>query len=347
MVIAIFTSYSAAFSQSASATAGAQTHAENRPTKSAPKPAKGAKVKAEAEAGAEAGAEVVMLPPIISGQKAHQLLTEPTARAKDIQWLYSGTSTLAAPFAKVAQRIDWQNFVHTDSDGVRWRLNELSLVKDLLKTRFKLDPTRPVIIVGDSITTFFILSSGWGEEGRIAWMLEVSGFSQVSVVDGGYKAILASASTHASTKASTHASTHALGQNEQQGQQSWTTYDQLRTKLKSAPESLIVLDTRSWDEYRGLRSYVGRKGRIEGARHFHVDSFFDSSGKLRSKAKLLEELRAKGIDGSKPIVTYCSGGVRSAMAYYLLRHHLGFAEVSNYEGSWAEWSKRDLTTQNK
>lgn len=330
-------------------------------------PQSAAHAPAQAPAPAQAQAQdarsledVVMLSPIISGQKAHQLLNSASPLAKDIQWLYSGSSILAGPLGQVAQRIDWQNFVHTDREGIRWRLNQLSLVKDQLKTRFKLDPNRPVVVVGDSITTFFILSSGWGEEGRIAWMLEVSGFAKVSVVDGGYKAILAKAASKsgpaapqqkqaASSFPPRERATGKFGDavdkgfGKDQGNSPWISYDQLKTKLETAPESLIVLDTRSWDEYRGLRSYVGRKGRIEGARHFHVDSFFDSSGRLRDKSQLLKELKAKGIDGSKPVVTYCSGGIRSAMAYYLLRHHLGFAAVTNYEGSWAEWSKRALT----
>lgn len=270
------------------------------------------------------------LPPIIAGADAQRLLSDPKA-SQQIQWLYSGSATLTPPL-DVAQRINWQDFVHTDKDGIKWRINAPSLVTKELTSRFKLDPKRPVVVFGDSITKFLVVSSGWGEEGRIAWMLEQSGFQQVSVVDGGYKAILA--------KDPSLASQNPLPARDKRGETKAIDYEQLSAGLKENANPWVVLDTRSWEEYRGLLSYVRRKGRIPGAFHFHVNDFFDSKGKIRSKEELLTKLAAKGIDGKKPIVTYCSGGVRSAMAYYLLRYHLGFDQVANYDGSWAEWSVR-------
>ena len=37
------------------------------------------------------------------------------------------------------------------------------------------------------------------------------------------------------------------------------------------------------------------------------------------------------------MITYCTGGVRSAEAWTMLRA-LGYADVRNYDGSWFEWS---------
>jgi len=37
-------------------------------------------------------------------------------------------------------------------------------------------------------------------------------------------------------------------------------------------------------------------------------------------------------------VTYCTGGVRSAMAWVLLRD-AGYQDVRNYDGSWWEWAR--------
>lgn len=277
-------------------------------------------------------AQPLELPPLLSGQDAYRLLT--SDRADSITWLYSGDSSLKPPLDR-AKVINWQAFVHTGKDGVPWRLNDMAKVKAQLRQDYQLSKNRPVVIFGDSITKFLLVSSGWGEEGRIAWMLEVAGYSKVSLVDGGYKAILAKAPSQ------TLAGQFNLGPASQgpasQGAKS-VNFTELRQRQQKDPASLVILDTRSWDEYRGLTSYIGAKGRIPGARHFHVDDFFDDNGKILPVAELSARLQKKGIDGKTPIVTYCSGGVRSAMAYYILRYHLGFPEVANYDGSWAEWA---------
>lgn len=55
-----------------------------------------------------------------------------------------------------------------------------------------------------------------------------------------------------------------------------------------------------------------------------------------------EEMRAvfalAGIDGSKPIVTYCNSGALAAIYYYALKEVAGFDDVRLYDGSWGEWA---------
>lgn len=275
----------------------------------------------------------VDLPPLLSGADAYQLLRSKDPRHAKIQWLYSGDSSLV-PLLSQARKINWQAFVHTDKEGVKWKLKTLTDVAAQLVADYQLKKDLPIVVFGDSITKFLLLSSGWGEEGRIAWMLEAAGFPRVSLVDGGYKAILA--------KSPSHAFSTQFRKGDNTAPKS-ISFAELSAHQAKDPSSHIIVDTRSWDEYRGLRSYVGVKGRIAGARHFHVDDFFDNDGKIRPIAELSLKLAKLGIDGKKPIVTYCSGGVRSAMAYYILRYHLGFPEVANFDGSWAEWSKRSKT----
>ncbi|MBW4056624.1 MAG: hypothetical protein HIU83_14720 [Proteobacteria bacterium] len=45
-----------------------------------------------------------------------------------------------------------------------------------------------------------------------------------------------------------------------------------------------------------------------------------------------------GIDGSKPIVTYCNSGALAAIYYYALHEVCGFQNVKLYDGSWLEWA---------
>ena len=56
--------------------------------------------------------------------------------------------------------------------------------------------------------------------------------------------------------------------------------------------------------------------------------------------KPVEELRklyaGVGIDGKKPIITYCRIGERSSHTWFALKKLLGY-EVRNYDGSWTEY----------
>ena len=58
--------------------------------------------------------------------------------------------------------------------------------------------------------------------------------------------------------------------------------------------------------------------------------------------KTPEEMRAvfaaAGIDGSKPIVTYCNSGALASIYYYALKEVAGFKNVRMYDGSWQEWA---------
>jgi thiosulfate/3-mercaptopyruvate sulfurtransferase len=41
---------------------------------------------------------------------------------------------------------------------------------------------------------------------------------------------------------------------------------------------------------------------------------------------------------NKEVITYCRIGERSAYTWFILKYLLGYPNVKNYEGSWAEWS---------
>ena len=49
-------------------------------------------------------------------------------------------------------------------------------------------------------------------------------------------------------------------------------------------------------------------------------------------------LEEKGLHESQEVICYCTGGVRSAWLYFVLRL-AGYSKVRNYPGSWWEWSR--------
>jgi thiosulfate/3-mercaptopyruvate sulfurtransferase len=110
------------------------------------------------------------------------------------------------------------------------------------------------------------------------------------------------------------------------------TRDELMSRLDD--ESLVILDVRTEEEYRGKQGYPcdPRQGRIPGARHLPVQQLFAGAGEPLPA----DQVRAR-VGDPQEIVAYCHSGSRSALATLALRS-AGF-RVRNYPGSWHEWSR--------
>ena len=59
-------------------------------------------------------------------------------------------------------------------------------------------------------------------------------------------------------------------------------------------------------------------------------------GTFKSPEELRKVYAAVGIDGKKPIITYCRIGERSSHTWFALSKILGY-NVRNYDGSWTEY----------
>jgi len=69
-----------------------------------------------------------------------------------------------------------------------------------------------------------------------------------------------------------------------------------------------------------------------------IPTFTNADGSYKTKAELLPLFATAGIDGTKPIVTYCNSGALAAIYYYVLQEVCGFDDVTMYDGSWQEWA---------
>jgi thiosulfate/3-mercaptopyruvate sulfurtransferase len=185
---------------------------------------------------------------------------------------------------------------------------------------------------GTRVVVYGAAGDGWGEEGRIAWMLYYLGHPDVTVLDGGWAAWRAAGGPieRAAPPALPpgHFSAHPRAAVR-------ATADDVAAATTTGA---LVLDTRSAAEWRGSRRYwPARVGHVPGAVHLEWRDLLDAAGRLdRSPAQRLR-LAARGLTPDRPVIAYCVGGVRSGEAFWALRA-LGFRDVRNYDGSWYEWS---------
>jgi thiosulfate/3-mercaptopyruvate sulfurtransferase len=101
-----------------------------------------------------------------------------------------------------------------------------------------------------------------------------------------------------------------------------------------------LLDVRLVDEFLGTDVRAARGGRIPGAKHRVFTDFLAPDGRLRNGAEALTILRGTGVEPEDLRATYCQGGVRASLVWFVLHELAGLSEVRSYAESWEEWGNR-------
>lgn len=104
-------------------------------------------------------------------------------------------------------------------------------------------------------------------------------------------------------------------------------------------EGVLLLDARDEGQYSGRIRRGKRGGHIPGARHLPREAFFQADGAFRPTPELAAIVGETGARPSDRIVAYCNGGVAATSALFVLSL-LGFPHLTNYDGSWNEWTER-------
>jgi thiosulfate/3-mercaptopyruvate sulfurtransferase len=122
------------------------------------------------------------------------------------------------------------------------------------------------------------------------------------------------------------------------------TYDEVlrwsREASKGPDAPTRVLDVRTAGEYVGTDLRARRGGHIPGARQRCFVDLLTDEGTFRPVDEMVALIRASGADPSAIRATYCQGGVRAALVWFVLHELAGYDEVRSYAGSWEEWGNR-------
>lgn len=175
----------------------------------------------------------------------------------------------------------------------------------------------------------------WGDEGRMFWMLEYLGHTRLRILDGGWVKWTAEKRPfeHGHVAPSIGAfKAHPV-------QSLLALKEDIKTIVGSPHPQTAILDARSVEEYLGKEvSGLPRPGHIPSAIHVAWNGFLNKDATVKDPTIIREMLEAKGIRSGQDIICYCTGGVRSAWLYFILRL-VGYPKLSNYPGSWWEWSR--------
>ncbi len=175
----------------------------------------------------------------------------------------------------------------------------------------------------------------WGDEGRMFWMLEYLGHQRLRILDGGW------VKWTAEKRPFEHGPVSPTPGNfkAQPVRTLIRLKDDLKRLIREPSPETAILDARSIEEYLGKEvSGLPRSGHIPSAIHVAWNGFLNKDATVKDLSVIKEILDAKGVRSELEVICYCTGGVRSAWLYFLLKL-VDYPKISNYPGSWWEWSR--------
>ncbi|HSS61822.1 MAG TPA: sulfurtransferase [Candidatus Limnocylindrales bacterium] len=105
-------------------------------------------------------------------------------------------------------------------------------------------------------------------------------------------------------------------------------------------ESVPVIDARAGERYRGETEPIDPKaGHVPGALSAPFETNLRPDGAFKSREELRAQYAALGAQNGA--VFYCGSGV-NATHHLLAMEIAGLPNARLYEGSWSDWSSRDL-----
>jgi 3-mercaptopyruvate sulfurtransferase SseA len=191
-------------------------------------------------------------------------------------------------------------------------LKPISEIADILGAAGVGERTR-IIVYGQNIDML---------AGRMFWMLEYIGATDVRMLDGGYDKWTADGRSTSTSADALPATTF--------------TPDLVQSRMALKGDVYVhYADTRTYAivDSRNATDFAAKH--IPNAINLLVGDFVNADQTVRSHDELKALLDAKGITQGKAVITHCYVGYRSAQHYFVFRL-MGF-DVSNYDGSWVEW----------
>jgi thiosulfate/3-mercaptopyruvate sulfurtransferase len=168
------------------------------------------------------------------------------------------------------------------------------------------------------------------------WLLKLYGFEKVKILDGGLHAWGNPLDT-ARTQRPAQVLLFTAPEHPEMTI-AFDAFEELRTLT-----NVHVIDNRSPEEFEGMVMKTGAfaAGHVPNALNKCYSNSIDGRDGAQMKLKSVHELREIYGALAAPtdtVLLYCHSGVRSAHTYMVLTEVLGYAHVSNYNGSWIEWS---------
>ncbi|WP_226623424.1 sulfurtransferase [Alloyangia pacifica] len=213
---------------------------------------------------------------------------------------------------------------------------------DQLETTYEelgLAPDAPVVIVsqGDTDTDF-------GAAARVYWTLKSSGFTELSILNGG-----AQAWVNTGLPLSKDAVTPEPTELDITWNDAWTAETPEVADVVDGGHEALLLDARPAAFYEGKKAHgaAAKPGTLPGAENYAYTQFFQSGATAIGQIADVQELKASlGIADGEEVVSFCNTGHWAATNWFALSEMAGIESVKLYPGSMVEYSQTGRDMQN-
>ncbi len=202
-----------------------------------------------------------------------------------------------------------------------------------------LETGRAVVIVPEGKN-----DSDFGAAARVYWTLKSSGFTDLSILNGGVMAW-----QQAGMAMNDEAVTPQPTELDITFSSNWTADTEQVAAATRGEVDALLLDARPEDFYAGRKSHAAaaRPGTLPGAANLEYTSFFSQGSPAMSEtqdsASLLEKL---GVEEGEQIVSFCNTGHWAATNWFALSEVAGLDNVKLYPGSMVEYASTDNEMEN-
>lgn len=260
---------------------------------------------------------------IISAKEAEGKIGDPDVLFVDAR----GTDLAEKGTVEGAVVTDWQS-LSTCQEGTAgdegWGL--VPEPEDLTKRlqQLGIEKDKEIIVLGQP-------EDGWGEDGRVLWELREAGCEDLKIVDGGITAMKDIGVDTTAEPAEPKVSDIVVEELDE-------SHDIKTEELQENYEDYKLLDVRTPKEYDGAVLYnEAQGGHLPGAVNIPYVDLFEEDGTLKEKEVLIQMFEDSGFEKEDQIVTYCTGGIRSAYVQLILEM-CGYENTYNYGQSFWRWS---------
>lgn len=224
------------------------------------------------------------------------------------------------------QKTHIKNAIHVNHkdlykpDGVKSMLKPASEIAKILGDK-GISNTSTIIVYDQSTGKY---------AGRLYWIFKYLGCEKVSILDGQLKAWMKARKpitknpTPVKKVSFTPKINHTL----------------IATINDVKSGKYLLLDVRPLAEFNGTEGETARKGHIPGAKNLEYKKVLSESGNFKSKEELIKLFSTPGLTQDKPVIIYCTSGVRAGIVYAALADILGYTKVKIYDGAFYEWEAK-------
>ena len=256
--------------------------------------------------------------------------------------------------AKQPILLDIRNDGYADShvDGALWApyklfrgtkdnpggLMDLAALEEHLE-KLGLEQDEPIVVISEGNT-----DTDFGAAARVYWTLKSTGFTDLSILNGGRIAW-----RDANLPLNNTPETAVPSQLDLEFDTTWLADTQHVSSVVKGETSGLLVDARLPEFFAGDRAHgaAKRPGTLPGAINQSYATFFENGAAAISTPTDASALKASlGIKGDEEVISFCNTGHWAATHWFALSELANVENAKLYAGSMVEYSNADLPMEN-